>query len=120
MDRKRMGDALQHIEENFDRPLSLAELAAIARMSRYHFLRTFRRTLGTTPYRLVQDMRLRKAALALATTAEPVAGIAFAAGFGDLSTFNARFRTLFGKTPSAFRSQSPRRSSVRASTFSSS
>jgi len=119
-DRRRIGDAVRHIERNFDRSLSLAELASIAGMSRYHFLRTFRRALGTTPYRLVQDMRLRRAALALATTAEPVAAVAFAAGFGDLSTFNARFRALFGKTPTAFRSQRPRRSSVRASTLASS
>ncbi len=120
IDRRRIGATLRYIEQNFDRSLSLAELASIAGMSRYHFLRTFRRALGTTPYRLVQDMRLRRAALALATTDEPVAAIAFAAGFGDLSTFNARFRTLFGNTPSVFRSQRPRRSSVRASTFASS
>ncbi|MGH7159941.1 MAG: helix-turn-helix domain-containing protein, partial [Acetobacteraceae bacterium] len=54
------------------------------------------------------------------STAEPVASIAFASGFGDLSTFNARFRTLFASSPSAFRAQSPRRSSVRVSTAASS
>ncbi|MGH7068368.1 MAG: helix-turn-helix domain-containing protein [Acetobacteraceae bacterium] len=129
-DQKRIGDALCHLEQNFDRPLGLAELAAIARMSRYHFLRTFRSVLGTTPYRLVQHMRMRRAARALAGTAEPVASIAFASGFGDLSTFNARFRALFGRSPTLFRAQSPRaqrpraqrprRSSVRASTTASS
>lgn len=124
-DQKRIGDALSHLEQNFDRPLGLAELAAVARMSRYHFLRTFRAALGTTPYRLVQDMRMRRAARALASTAEPVASIAFASGFGDLSTFNARFRALFGLSPTVFRAQrlraqSPRQSSVRASTAASS
>ncbi|MGH7080477.1 MAG: helix-turn-helix transcriptional regulator [Acetobacteraceae bacterium] len=79
-------------------------------------MRTFRRALGTTPYRLVQDMRMRHAARQLVSTAEPVAAIAFASGFGDLSTFSARFRTLFASSPSAFRAQSPRRSSVRVST----
>lgn len=119
-DQKRIGDALRHLEQNFDRPLALAELAAIARMSRYHFLRTFRSALGTTPYRLVQHMRMRRAARALAGTREPVAAIAFASGFGDLSTFNARFRALFGRSPTHFRAQSPRRSSVRVSTSASS
>jgi len=128
-DRRRISDAVRHMEGNFDRPLDLAELAGIAGMSRYHFLRTFRGSLGVTPYRLVLDMRMRRAALDLATTGAAVAEIAFAAGFGDLSTFNARFRALFGMSPVAFRRararapggigcgfQSPSRSSVRAST----
>jgi AraC-like DNA-binding protein len=36
-------------------------------------------------------------------TSEPVAAIAFEVGFGDLSTFNARFRTVFGASPQRFR-----------------
>lgn len=102
-DRRRVSDALRHIEENFERRLDLAELARVARMSRYHFLRTFRRALGVTPYQLVLTLRMRQAALRLRTSAAPVSDIAFAAGFGDLSTFNGRFRDAFGKTPSAFR-----------------
>jgi AraC-like DNA-binding protein len=41
----------------------------------------------------------------LATTAEPVSAIAFGTGFGDLSTFNARFRDAFGLSPTAYRRQ---------------
>jgi AraC family transcriptional regulator len=102
-DRKRISDAVRYIEETADEPLGLGEVAQVARMSRYHFLRTFRRTLGVTPYQLLLNLRMRRAATALKTSAAPVATVAFASGFGDLSTFNARFRGVIGMTPQAFR-----------------
>lgn len=102
-DRRRISDTLRHIEENFEQKLDLAALARVARMSRYHFLRTFRRALGLTPYQFVLSLRMRRAAVRLCTTDTQVAAIAFEAGFGDLSTFNRCFRDVFGMTPSGFR-----------------
>jgi AraC-like DNA-binding protein len=72
-------------------------------MSKYHFLRTFRHVIGLTPYQFLLQLRLRRAAVRLASTAEPVAAIAYDVGFGDLSTFNNRFRAVFGESPLAYR-----------------
>lgn len=102
-DQRRISAALRHIEENADRPLDLDGLAGVAGMSKYHFLRCFRRVIGETPYAYLLGLRLRRAAERLCTTAMPVSSVAFDAGFGDLSTFNERFRTVFGATPAAFR-----------------
>ena len=102
-DRQRISDVIRHIEEGADQPLGLGDLAEVARMSRYHFLRTFRRVLGITPYQLVLNLRMRRAAVALRTTSAQIAAIAFASGFGDLSTFNARFREVIGMSPQVFR-----------------
>jgi AraC family transcriptional regulator len=102
-DRQRVSDAVRYIEERADMPLALGDLAEVARMSRYHFLRTFRQTLGVTPYQFLLNLRLRRAATALKASAAPVSTIAFAVGFGDLSTFNTRFREVIGMTPQAFR-----------------
>ncbi len=104
-DERRIGDALRHIELNAADPLDLDTLAGIARMSKYHFLRVFRQSVGLTPYQCLLGVRLRHAALRLARTAEPVSAIAFDAGFGDLSTFNGRFREVFGVSPSVWRRQ---------------
>jgi hypothetical protein len=41
--------ALRELEHNYFNPLKLTDLAAIARMSRFHFLRTFKRVTGVTP-----------------------------------------------------------------------
>jgi AraC family transcriptional regulator len=102
-DRRRISDTLRHIEKNCDEKLDLTGLARVARMSRYHFLRTFRRAVGLTPYQFVLSLRMRRAAMRLHTSTAPIAAIAFEAGFGDLSTFNRRFRDLFGMSPGAFR-----------------
>jgi transcriptional regulator GlxA family with amidase domain len=47
--------------------------------------------------------RLRRAAVALTTTDLPIAAIAFAHGFGDLSTFVATFRRVFRLAPRDYR-----------------
>ncbi|MGE0734411.1 MAG: helix-turn-helix domain-containing protein [Alphaproteobacteria bacterium] len=107
-DERRIGAALRHIEANVDDKLDLDALAGIACMSKYHFLRTFRRAVGVTPYHYLLGLRLRRAALRLGTTDLPVSTVAFDSGFGDLSTFNHGFRALFGVSPGAYRAQASR------------
>ena len=88
---------------NDDETLDLAALARIARLSKFHFLRVFRRAVGATPHQYLIATRLRRAAARLSQTSESVTSIAFDCGFADLSTFNAHFRAAFGKTPSEYR-----------------
>ena len=83
--------------------LDLDTLAAIAAMSKFHFLRVFRRSIGMTPYQFLLGLRLRRAAGRLLASSAAVAAMAFESGFGDLSTFNATFRQCFGMSPSQFR-----------------
>jgi transcriptional regulator GlxA family with amidase domain len=96
-------EAIRLVETDAARPLGLKELAAVAGMSRYHFLRVFRGLTGMTPHRYLISARLRRAALALASSRRPVIAIALDAGFGDLSTFNKTFRAVFGLTPTQYR-----------------
>ncbi|HEV2547757.1 MAG TPA: AraC family transcriptional regulator [Stellaceae bacterium] len=104
-DERRISRALHLSEQAFSDPLTLDQLAAAASMSKYHFLRSFRRIVGMTPYRYLLGLRLRHAAVRLAQSSAPVSAIAFDTGFGDLSTFNARFRRHFGASPSRYRAQ---------------
>ena len=101
---RRIAEALRHIEAQATEPLDLATLAALANVSKYHFLRTFRRAIGMTPYQCVLAARMRRAASRLAGSSDTVTSIAFENGFGDLSTFNSRFRGIFGVSPTAYRS----------------
>jgi AraC family transcriptional regulator len=72
-------------------------------MSKYHFLRVFRRLAGVTPHQYLISARMRRAALHLASSRRPVLAVALDSGFGDLSTFNNRFRATFGLTPTQYR-----------------
>jgi AraC family transcriptional regulator len=105
-DEKRISAALRRIEARADEALSVAELAGVAAMSPYHFLRTFRAVVGMTPHQFILHTRLHRAAVRLRRTSGHVSAIAFAAGFGDLSTFNRRFARIFGLSPSAYRARS--------------
>ena len=100
---RRVIEAIRLVESDAARPLELKEMAAVAGMSKYHFLRVFRRLTGMTPHRYLVSARLRRAALALASSRRPVIAVALDAGFGDLSTFNRTFRAVFGLTPTQYR-----------------
>jgi AraC family transcriptional regulator len=104
---RRVVEAIRLIEADVARPLRLSDLAAAAGMSRYHFLRVFRRVAGLTPYQYLLSARMRCAALSLASSRRPVLSIALDSGFGDLSTFNSRFRAAFGLTPTQYRASRP-------------
>ena len=103
-DERRVTLAARRIEADADSKLTIAALAREAAMRPYHFLRTFRQVIGATPHQYVLRTRLNRAAVRLRAGDEPVAAIAFDAGFNDLSTFNRRFRRLMGATPGDYRS----------------
>lgn len=107
-DARRISRVLDHIAAHPEGPCGLDALAGIAAMSKYHFLRTFRRTVGMTPHRYLLALRMRRAAVALARSDAPVTAVALAAGFGDLSTFNRGFRARFGTSPQRYRRRSGR------------
>jgi len=104
-DERRVAQAIRLIEDDPARSVDLDGMSGEAATSRYHFLRVFRAVTGETPYQFVLRRRMRQAAVRLRTSADPVSAIAFDAGFGDLSTFNRRFRRIMGETPGSFRSR---------------
>ncbi len=102
-DELRIAAAVRRIEALACQRLSLADLARDAAMSPYHFLRTFRAVVGMTPYRYLLRTRLHRAAVRLRRSNDSISDIAFDCGFGDLSTFNRRFRRLMGLNPGTYR-----------------
>ncbi|MFY2558498.1 helix-turn-helix transcriptional regulator [Corallococcus terminator] len=100
--------ALHAIELGSARELRLEELARVAGLSPYHFLRVFKRETGVTPHRLLLQTRVRRALELLRDTSRPVTDIAFDVGFGDLSNFINTFRREVGSSPSNFRKAAPK------------
>ena len=81
----------------------LPSLAREARLSPYHFLRTFEILTGTTPHQYLLRVRLRRAAVRVITETTKILDIALDCGFGDISNFNRTFRTEFGVSPRVYR-----------------
>ena len=83
--------------------LSVEALAARAYMSPRHFARAFRGRVGVTPARYVERVRLEAARRHLEDTAEPIAAVAAACGFGtrgdDAPHVPARARRRTGGVP---------------------
>ena len=101
----RVTRVLRSIERYSHTNLGLGALAREARLSRYHFLRTFQRLTGLTPHQYLLRWRLREAATRLAAEPAKVLEIALDCGFGDVSNFNRAFRAEFGVSPRAYRVQ---------------
>jgi AraC-like DNA-binding protein len=102
-DAARVVRVLRYLDSHRAEPHGLGELAAVAGLSRFHFLRTFKRVTGVTPHQWVLRARLRDAAGRLADTRAPVTEIALDVGFEDLSNFIRTFRAEFGVSPSRYR-----------------
>jgi AraC family transcriptional regulator len=99
----RVTSVIRRIERDLTGELDLADLAREARLSPYHFLRTFRSLTGVTPHQFILRRRLREAALRLASEQARVLDIALDCGFGDVSNFNHAFRAEFGINPRDYR-----------------
>jgi AraC family transcriptional regulator len=92
-----------YIESNLGTDMRIGDLAALAGMSRFHFTRCFRNTVGTTPHRYVLERRLERARNLLQTTALGLRDVAVTTGFADQSHLTRLVKRRFGVTPGALR-----------------
>lgn len=93
----------EHIEQNLAAKVELADLAAVAKLSRCHFAYAFKQSIGITAHHYVMCRRLAKASGLLSMTELPIVDIALTTGFADQSHFSRCFRSFFGVSPRAFR-----------------
>jgi AraC-like DNA-binding protein len=88
-------------------PLTVADLAAAAGLSRAHFTREFRRAFGETPHQYLLTRRLERAAALLRNTDREVTEICFSVGLASVGSFTTSFRRVYGVSPRAYRSSFP-------------
>lgn len=92
------------IHERLHEDISLKDLAELACISKDHFLRAFRDTVGQTPYHYLLSQRLERAKMLLREEpGVPVAEVARRCGFKNLSHFSATFRRMTGVSPKGYR-----------------
>jgi AraC family transcriptional regulator len=101
---QRLRRVLDYIETSLgERTLSLAEIAAVAHLSPFHFSRAFKSATGTAPHRFVVERRVDRAKALLADSDISLAEIAAAVGFANQAHFSTMFRRLTSMSPRQYR-----------------
>jgi len=94
--------ARDHADRHYAEPLDLAALAAVARLSKWHFHRLLTATYGISPAAHLSRRRIERAQDLLRATNLTVTEVCHAVGFSSLGSFSSRFRELVGESPSEF------------------
>ncbi len=101
--------ALRHargfIDNHFTGPLDLDQISRQAHLSRYHFIRLFRRTFSETPHEYLTRKRIEKAKELLAQSNLSVTEICFEVAFESLGSFSSLFHKIVGWSPSVYRAR---------------
>ncbi|MBV8725572.1 MAG: methylated-DNA--[protein]-cysteine S-methyltransferase [Candidatus Eremiobacteraeota bacterium] len=99
---ERIRDVCRYIEEHHDEPLTIAQLASLAAMSRFHFARSFRALTGVTPRDYVNGVRTKTLKAGLRASGGVDAAI-YDAGYGSSSRVYERSADRLGMTPGQYR-----------------
>lgn len=94
---------LAHIEANLGTPIKNKDLAAIARLSTFHFAVAFRNSVGESPHEHVIRRRVERAQGLMLSTAKSLSDIAAECGLADQAHLTRLFRRIVGDSPAAWR-----------------
>jgi AraC family transcriptional regulator len=106
LSRSNLRRVLAYIDGNLDRDIRLQELAILADLSVFHFARSFRESVGSTPHQYIVNMRVQKAKTLLTLPEWSIQQIASATGFADGGHLSKIFRKSTGVSPTAWRRMS--------------
>lgn len=95
--------AVNTIRERYFEPLTLDELASAAMVSKFHFVRVFRRVTGVTPGRFLSAVRLQEAKSLLLATTLNVSDISAQVGYSSTGSFSQRVSASVGCSPTQYR-----------------
>ncbi|WP_416566986.1 GlxA family transcriptional regulator [Nocardia testacea] len=110
---RRIDDLRHYIAQHISEPLTVADLAAHARIGDRQLTRIFKNELGTTPAAYVEAARVEVARNRLETTDDTLDRVAGECGFGTTDTLTRAFRRTLGITPAAYRDRFRVRAEVR-------
>lgn len=100
----RFEPVIEYMRAHLSGRLSLDELAAVAGLSPFHFLRQFQARHHVTPQQMLMALRL-SAAKRLLTAGETPARVAAATGLADQAHLTRAFARRYGVTPARYQRQ---------------
>ncbi|MBD0830823.1 AraC family transcriptional regulator [Aestuariibaculum sediminum] len=99
---KSLDDVYAYMFKNFNKPISLDEVAKIANMNSSAFSRLFKRINGKTYSRYLLEIRIGYACKLLLENKGNVSEICYDVGFNNVSNFNRQFKFLMGCSPTDY------------------
>lgn len=100
---RRIDKAFEYMNQNFQKNITLNEIAKVVNMTEVSFSRFFKAKTGITYIESLLELRLGHASRLLIDTSQSVSEIAFNCGFNNISNFNRLFKKKKKCTPKAFR-----------------
>jgi AraC-like DNA-binding protein len=94
---------LTYVDSNLDAPIRNRDLAAVARLSEFHFNAAFRNSVGHSPHDYVMRRRMERAQGLMLSTDKPLSEIAVECGLADQPHLTRLFRRFVGESPAAWR-----------------
>ena len=94
---------VEHIEKNYEKDLSVPELAAQFNMSPSYFAHFFKNSSGKGVIEYLNEIRIQKAKLFLEKEETSVGNIALLVGFSDINYFSRKFKAITGITPTEYK-----------------
>jgi len=100
---KRMIQSRDYIASNFTKNITLEDIADVACMNEYYFLRQFKKMFDITPHHYLQQLRVKESVRLLRENKDNVREICRKVGFQDPASFGKLFKKFFHQTPKEFR-----------------
>jgi len=94
---------IDHMDNHLTEKMTISELASLLNLTRFHFIRAFKQTVGMPPHQFLIRRRVDRAKDMLAESRVSIAEIAEQTGFGSPIQLTRAFRRVLGTTPSALR-----------------
>jgi AraC-like DNA-binding protein len=100
---RRIEKAFEYMNSNYDKPITLGEVARLVSMTDVAFSRFMKKRTGNTFIDSLNEIRLGHASRMLIDTTHSISEISYHCGFNNISNFNRIFKKKKTCTPKEFR-----------------
>ncbi|AEY64413.1 AraC family transcriptional regulator [Clostridium sp. BNL1100] len=104
--KELMQSAIQFVHNNFEREISITDIAKYVFLSPSYFTRAFKENTGLSPMQYLLNIRIKRACELLRETDQKVGEIALSVGFSNQQRFNDMFKKQTNMTPMQYRNSS--------------
>ena len=103
LSQSQLERVINYIKTNLAQDVSILDLATLLNMSESHFSRSFKQSVGISPYQYLMQQRVERAKQLLEQQSIAISTIALDCGFANQTHLTKVFRKMTGMTPKTYR-----------------